>query len=384
MAAKPPLFPLKTKIRHFEHSEKTKFKQTRCVKISERRANSPLNMPIKYFFFATFAPHIAKMDFNQVIKKTFQGELQLFEKYLHEAVANEDPRISKAVNHILKTRGKYLRPILVFLSAKVCGDITPKTYFGAVAVELLHTASLVHDDVIDESAMRRGRPSVNAIFCNTYAVLIGDYLLSIAALEGVKMEDLEIINMIVGLSKSLAEGEINQFVVANEMIIDEEEYFNVIDKKTASLMRACTIIGAKTAGADKDIVDQFSLLGQSLGIAFQIKDDIFDYFSDDIGKPIGNDIREGKVTLPLIYALQNAPKHEAKQIFELIEARDFTIENVKKILDFAKNNGGIEYAYRKIDEQIALAENITKATIADEEKRELMRQLLRYLRDRRY
>ena len=324
------------------------------------------------------------MDYSQVIKASFREELQLFDKYLRESVANSNPRISNVVNHIFGASGKYLRPILVFLSAKACGKITPATYHGAVTVELLHTASLVHDDVIDKSEMRRNQPSTNAIFDNTYSVLMGDYLLSTAALEGFKTDDIEIIKLIAELAKNLAEGEINQYVIATEMIIDENEYFDVIDKKTASLMRACAIIGAKTAGADKKTIAQFSQLGQLWGIAFQLKDDIFDYFSDDIGKPIGNDVREGKITLPLIYALKNASESEAKQMTEIIYARDYSPENIKKLFDFTKANGGIDYAYGKIDECISSAEKIVNETIIGDNEKKMIRMFLQYLRERRY
>ena len=324
------------------------------------------------------------MDFNQLIKESFREELQLFDTCLRESVANDNPRISNVVKHIFGASGKYLRPILVFLSAKACGKITPETYHGAVTVELLHTASLVHDDVIDRSEIRRSQPSANAIFDNTHSVLIGDYLLSSAALEGFKMDDTEIAKMIAELAKNLAEGEINQYVIATEMIIDENEYFDVIDKKTASLMRACTIIGAKTANADEKTVEQFGQLGQLLGIAFQLRDDIFDYFTDDVGKPIGNDIREGKITLPLIYALRSAPEREAKQMQEIIFARDFSTENIKKLFDFTKANGGIEYAYAKIDSCIADAEKIVAECKIDDDKKQMMRSLLHYLRDRKY
>ena len=324
------------------------------------------------------------MDYNQVIKESLREELQLFDKHLRKSVENDNPRISKVVEYIFGTCGKYLRPILVFLSAKACGEVTPETYHGAVAVELLHTASLVHDDVVDESEMRRSQPSVNAIFDNTRSVLVGDYLLSTAALEGIKMDDFEIVKIISELAKGLAEGEINQYVIATEIIIDEDEYFDVIDKKTASLMRACAIIGAKTAGADEKTVSQFGKLGQSLGIAFQIRDDIFDYFSDDVGKPIGNDIREGKITLPLIYALKNAPESEAKQMTEIIYARNYTPSTIKQLFDFTKANGGIEYAYKKIDECISDAEKIVNEAIVGDDKKQLMKMLLQYLRDRKY
>ena len=324
------------------------------------------------------------MEFNQVIKKLLHEELHLFERCLRESVKNDNPRVSKVVEYIFGANGKYLRPILVLLSAKACGGITPKTYHGAVAVELLHTASLVHDDVVDESQMRRSQPSVNAVFDNTIAVLVGDYLLSAAALEGIKMDDMEVIKMVSSLAKGLAEGEINQYVIASEIIISEQEYFNVINQKTASLMRACTTIGAKTAGTDEKTVAKFGDLGEALGVAFQIRDDIFDYFSDDVGKPIGSDIREGKITLPLIYALRTAPESEAKQMLEIIYARDYSTENIQKLFDFTKANNGIEYAYFTIDKCIADADKILEETGINENAKQLMRLLLHYLRDRKY
>jgi octaprenyl-diphosphate synthase len=325
------------------------------------------------------------MDYNKVIRDYLREELRLFDKYLREAVENNNPRISRLVGHIFGASGKYLRPILVLLSAKSCGKITPEAYHGAVTVELVHTASLVHDDVVDEAEMRRSQPSVNAVFDNTRSVLLGDYLLSSALRESVKTRDWVIINFLAGLGRNLVEGELNQYAIATEIIIDENEYFDVIDKKTASLMHACAVIGAKTAGADERTVSQFGNLGQALGVAFQIKDDIFDYFSDDIGKPIGNDIREGKITLPLIYALRNAPEDETKQMLEIIHARNYSVENIKKLFDFAKEKGGIDYAYGKIDECIVVAQQVVDEFDFENDKvKEMMNLLLMYSRDRRY
>lgn len=324
------------------------------------------------------------MDHNQVIKDSFREELQLFDKYLQKSIASDNPRISNVVKHIFKVCGKRLRPILVFLSAKACGKITPETYHGAVTVELLHTASLVHDDVVDESEMRRSQPSVNAVFDNTRSVLVGDYLLSSALMESIKTQNIEIISIVAALGRNLVEGELNQYAIATEIIIDENEYFEVIDKKTASLMRACAIIGAKTAGADEKTVAQFGQLGQLLGIAFQIKDDIFDYFSDDVGKPIGSDICEGKITLPLIYALRNAPESETKQMTEIIYARNYSPSTIKTLFDFTRANGGIDYAYEKIDACISSAEKIINEFTFENEMKELMQLLLIYLRSRKF
>ncbi|NLX65224.1 MAG: polyprenyl synthetase family protein, partial [Bacteroidales bacterium] len=267
------------------------------------------------------------MDQDQIIRDFLREELALFDVYLKEAIKNESPHISEIVDYVFKTNGKRLRPLLVLLTAKACGRVVPETYHGAVTVELLHTATLVHDDVIDKSDMRRGRHSVNAVFDNTKAVLVGDYLLSSALAESVKTKDFNIIRIMSELGKTLAEGELVQFSLAEEILIDEASYFQVIEKKTASLLRASTTIGALTAGASPEIVSEFNRLGGILGICFQIRDDIFDYYSADVGKPTGNDIREGKITLPLIYALKNAPKEAADEIMKIIQSGIYSEKN---------------------------------------------------------
>ena len=273
---------------------------------------------------------------------------------------------------------------MVLLTAKACGGIIPETYHGAATVELLHTATLVHDDVIDRSDIRRGRRSVNAVYDNTRAVLIGDYLLSTALAESVKTKNLEIVRLISELGQNLAEGELNQFSLASEIIIDEKEYFDVIDKKTASLMRASIAIGAITGGAGEEMVSRLAYMGSILGICFQIRDDIFDYYSADVGKPTGNDIKEGKITLPLIYALRNAPKASSDEMIRLIESRDYSDENIIRLLRFAKEQGGVDYAYNKMNSLLAEGEEIISNFPFNEEIKSLMRLFLSYLRDRSY
>ncbi len=202
------------------------------------------------------------MDQSQVIKDFLREELFLFDDYLRESVKSDNPRIADIVAYVLNTNGKRLRPTLVLLTAKACGQIIPETYHGAVTVELLHTATLIHDDVIDKSDMRRGKLSVNAVYDNTQAVLVGDYLLSTALAESVKTNDLAIVKIISELGKNLSEGELNQFSLAKEIIIDEDAYFEVIDKKTGSLMRASIAIGAMTGGAGSDLIGKLSHLGR--------------------------------------------------------------------------------------------------------------------------
>ncbi len=322
------------------------------------------------------------MDESQVIKESLRDELNQFNSYLRKALETDNTRISDIVRHAFKVDGKRIRPMLVFLVAKCCGEITPATYHGAVTVELLHTATLIHDDVVDEALTRRGQPSANAVFDNKRSVLAGDYVLSSALVESVKTENLEIIGIISELGKNLAEGELNQYSLANEIIIDEKEYYKVIDKKTASLLYACAKIGAITAGADRFTIEEFGKVGRILGIAFQIRDDIFDYYKADVGKPTGNDIREGKITLPLIYALKNAPQEVSDEMMNIIRSFDFSPENIEILLDFAKRNGGIEYAQKTMETLLDEAEQIIKSVSINNEFKIMLNLLVMYLKNR--
>lgn len=324
------------------------------------------------------------MDQSQIIRDFLQEELELFDIYLRESIKNDNPRISGIIDYVFKANGKRLRPMLVLLTAKACGQIIPETYHGAVTVELLHTATLVHDDVIDKSDMRRGKSSVNAVFDNTRAVLVGDYLLSTALAESVKTKDFNIVRIMSELGRSLAEGELVQYSLAEEILINEASYFEVIDKKTASLLRASVTIGAITGGAPPQTISKFGRLGGILGICFQIRDDIFDYYKIDVGKPTGNDIREGKVTLPLIYALKNAPKSLSDEVLRVIHSRDYSEENIEFVLDFAKEYQGVEYAYKKIRELLDEAEGIISELSIEDHLKDLLRILLIYLNNREY
>lgn len=322
------------------------------------------------------------MDESQVIKESLRDELNQFDIYLWKSLENNNSRISEILRHAFKVDGKRIRPMLVFLVAKCCGEITPATYHGAVTVELLHMATLMHDDVVDEASTRRGQPSSNAVFDNKRSVLAGDYVLSSALRESVKTNNLEIIGIISELGQNLAEGELNQYSLVNEIIIDEEEYFKVIDKKTASLLYACAKIGAITAGADRFTIDEFGKAGRILGIAFQIRDDIFDYYKADVGKPTGNDIREGKITLPLIYALNHAPQALSDEMMKIIRSCDFSPANIELLLEFAKSNGGIEYAQKTIDNLLEEAEQIIENVSIDNEFKITLNLLVMYLKNR--
>jgi octaprenyl-diphosphate synthase len=323
------------------------------------------------------------MDKKLLIAQPVAEELKKFNSYYKESVFCNNPRIQEVINHIMKSDGKKIRPILLLLAAKACGEINETTYHTAITVELLHTASLIHDDVVDESKIRRGKASVNAAYDNKMAVLAGDYFLSTALIKSVLTGNMDIISNISTLGRNLAEGELNQLSLAKELIIDEGEYFEVIKKKTASLMSVCMRTGAMSVNASDEDIAKFTELGEAFGICFQLRDDIFDYFANAIGKPTGNDIREGKVTLPLLHAIKNAPENERQELLSIVNASDYTNENTQKLITYAKEHGGIDYAYLKIEEYKNKAEKII-ATIEKAEVREALEAAVDYIVERVY
>ena len=265
---------------------------------------------------------------RSIIEKPVAAEFARFNDEFEASLRSDTRRLQAVINRILASTGKHIRPLLVLLAAKACGNVTESTINAAVFLELLHTATLIHDDVIDETKQRRGVPSLNAIFDNRVAVLTGDYVLS--------------------SGKDLSEGEIKQMENADESIVDEACYMQVIYKKTATLLAACTTIGAISADASEENIQLLHEFGVNLGYAFQIKDDIFDYFHElNIGKPTGNDIRGGKVTLPLLHALKQGGE-EASRFLDIILQKDFTDEHIEQLISFAKANRGIEYAESKM------------------------------------
>ena len=285
------------------------------------------------------------MDERRKIEEPVSAEFERFNKDFEASLRSETTRLQSAIDVILNSTGKHVRPLLVLLTAKVCGQVTDNTINSAVLLELLHTATLIHDDVIDETKQRRGVPSLNAIFDNRISVLVGDYVLSTALIRSIQTGDLRIVGIISNLGRDLSEGEIKQLETAEESILDENCYLQVIKKKTATLLSACTEIGAISSGASAEVIALCREFGEYLGYCFQIKDDIFDYFKEaNIGKPTGNDIREGKVTLPLLYALRQGREEEAARYLDMILRKDFGAENVDSLIEFAKANGGIEYA----------------------------------------
>ena len=271
------------------------------------------------------------------------------------------------------------------LTAKALGEVNDRTYHGAVTIELLHTATLIHDDVVDDADMRRGQPSLNSVFDNRKTVLCGDFFLSSALTQSVLTENLEIVSIISKLGKNLAEGELMQLLIADEVIIDEEEYFNVIRKKTASLLSSCMKIGALTVGADREKVDTFAELGELIGLGVQLRDDIFDYYDDNIGKPTGNDIREGKITLPLLHAFKNTDEKEHQHAMSIVESKNFTDENINYLINFAKANGGIEYTYAALEQSTDKAiQLVTDLKTISDDMKESFYSVIQYLKVRKY
>lgn len=324
---------------------------------------------------------IQNIDFKTILK----DELELFHQFLHKAINTDSPLLRPALTKLFETSGKQLRPLLLLLTAKSCGGVTEASYHAAVTVELLHTATLVHDDVIDDSSLRRGQPSLNALYDNTRAVLIGDYLLSTSLVESTKTNNIRIVRAIAELGQNLSEGELLQLQLAADSVISEEQYFKVIDKKTASLIKASTLIGAITAGASEECTQTFAQFGEYVGIAFQMRDDIFDYFKQDVGKPTGNDIREGKITLPLLYALRSAPQDVSDAMLSIIKSKVYDEANIESLLTFAKTQGGIEYTTALIDDYLTKAEALlTKLPHLSDEYRGYLHGLLLYLRTRGY
>lgn len=299
------------------------------------------------------------MNDRYKIEEPVAIEFKRFNEEFAASLHSETRRLQSAIDTILKSTGKHVRPLLMLLSAKACGNINDHTINSAVLIELLHTATLIHDDVVDETKERRGVPSLNAVYDNKVSVLVGDYVLSSALIRSIQTGNLEIIGIVSGLGKDLSEGEIKQMETAEESILDENCYMQVIRKKTALLLAACAQIGAISAGATPQDADKCRQFGEYLGYAFQIKDDIFDYFKDsDIGKPTGNDIREGKITLPLLYALKVNGGEEGRQLLTVIVNKDFSTDNIEKMIEFAKLKGGIEYAEQKMKEYHAKALDI--------------------------
>ena len=285
------------------------------------------------------------------IAKPVEKEMEVFNRLFTESLRGHNNDFQSMIDFISGKNGKRIRPLILMLSAKLCGEPNEKSIDYAVMLELLHTATLIHDDVVDNTMERRGQLSVNAKYDNRVAVLLGDYILAMAIARAILSQNFAVLDIISRLAQNLAEGELAQLIASKELQYNEKHYFDVIWKKTAFLLSSCSEMGAISVNATPEKQKKLRLIGENLGMCFQIKDDIFDYFDQgNIGKPTGNDIREGKITLPLIYALNTAPKSDSDRIFALIQNRDFSPETIRQLTDFAKENKGIEYAQSKMQE----------------------------------
>ena len=311
------------------------------------------------------------------------AELDIFEKKFTEAVKSNTPLLDRIMKYIIKRKGKQLRPMFVFLSAKLHGDINESTYRAAALVELLHTATLVHDDVVDESLERRGFFSINAIWKNKIAVLVGDYLLSKGLLLSTTNNDFEHLHILSEAVKQMSEGELLQIEKSRKLNLKEDIYFEIIKNKTASLLSSACAAGAYTTSKDATTTAKMKLFGEKAGIAFQIKDDLFDYGKEDIGKPTGNDIKEKKLTLPLIYTLNNIDAKKRRELIYIIKNENKNAEKVKLVIDTVVASGGISYATEKMNEYRDEALSILYE-FEDGEVRQALEQLVRYTTDRKY
>lgn len=292
------------------------------------------------------------------IRQPVSEELKKFDSYFSEVMKSEIPLLTFIIKYLLNRKGKQMRPVLVFLSAKFFGNTTDSTYTAAALIEMLHTATLVHDDVVDESNERRGFFSISAIWKSKVAVLLGDYLLAKGLLLAVSKKEYDILSLVSDAVREMSEGELMQIKNARKLNIKEAEYFEIIRKKTATLIASCTACGAQSAGADPDSIAAMRSFGELLGIAFQIRDDLLDYQINSLtGKPTGNDIQEKKLTLPLIHALETAELTERRKILSTIKKADKSRKKFNDILAFINRHGGIEYAEKRMNEYALKAKN---------------------------
>ena len=324
------------------------------------------------------------MDYLSVIKKPITEELNHFIDLFNTSLEHQDGLLSQVLMFIKQRSGKRMRPMLMLLIAKAFGCVSEVTQHAAIGLELLHTASLVHDDVVDESGERRGQASVNAFYDNKVAVLVGDYILSTALLHVSYTSSDRIVSGLAELGRTLSDGEILQLENISNQTISEEAYYEVIKRKTAALFEACTEIGALSVGASKEDVEQARLFGLHLGMAFQIRDDIFDYYeSNDIGKPTGNDMAEGKLTLPVIHAVLCTDNGAMKDLALKVRKGEVTPEEVAQLVAFTKENGGIEYAEAKMREFKNKAIGFIEEKIQDADIKQALNAYLDYVIERK-
>ena len=293
--------------------------------------------------------HFMQLTLDE-IKSPITREMDEFEVKFRASMKTNVFLLDKIMSYIVKRKGKQMRPMFVFLSAGASGIISESTYLGASLIELLHTASLVHDDVVDSANYRRGFFSVNALWKNKIAVLVGDFLLSKGLLLSIENNEIELLRIVSQAVKEMSEGELLQMDKARNLDISEEVYYEIIRQKTASLIASCCAVGASSAGAPAEVVSKMKLFGEHVGMAFQIKDDLFDYGDDEIGKPLGIDIKEKKMTLPLIYALSKSSWLEKRRMINIVKNENDKPKKVKEVIDYVKNSGGIIYAKERMNQ----------------------------------
>ncbi|HBV16714.1 polyprenyl synthetase family protein [Chryseobacterium carnipullorum] len=318
------------------------------------------------------------------IKQPINEEMKLFEQKFYESMQSKVPLLDKVTRFIVTTKGKQMRPMFVFLCAKLIGEVNEKTYRGASMIELIHTATLVHDDVVDESFKRRNFFSINALWKNKIAVLVGDYLLSKSVLLSTDHKDYDLLAVISRTIREMSEGELLQLEKARKLDITEEVYYEIIRQKTATLIAACCEIGVLSNNADEVLAKKMMDFGTYTGMAFQIKDDLFDYLSSNvIGKPVGIDIKEKKMTLPLIHTLKNAGEKERKYYFNTIKRYNNDPKRVKELIDFVKSSGGMDYAIKVMKDFQQKAKDLLNE-FPDSEAKKSLHSMLDYVIERKF
>ncbi|WP_445382872.1 polyprenyl synthetase family protein [Robiginitalea sp. IMCC43444] len=324
------------------------------------------------------------MKIASLIKEPIEREMELFEKKFHESMASQVPLLNRITYYIVNRKGKQMRPMFVFLTAKLLneGKVNERTYRGASVIELIHTASLVHDDVVDDSYKRRGFFSINTLWKNKIAVLVGDFLLARGMLLSVDNGDFDLLRIISVAMREISEGELLQIEKARRLDITEEVYYEIIRQKTATLIAACCSLGACSVRPDSEHIETFRKFGELCGMAFQIKDDLFDYGEDRIGKPTGIDIKEQKMTLPLIYALNQANSKDRKWLINSVKNYNKNRRRVKEVIAYVKDSGGLEYAESKMMEFKNEALEIL-ASYPRSDYREALELMVNYVVDRR-
>lgn len=342
------------------------------------------DLPIKPVKRTTFAGNRNQPYMShplKAIKAPIDEELSKFESHFRESMRSKVPLLDRIMYYIVRRKGKQVRPMFVFLSAKTCGQTTEATYVAASLVELLHTATLVHDDVVDDSYERRGFFSINALWKNKIAVLVGDYLLAQGLLLALKNKEFRLLEILSDAVKAMSEGELLQLEKARRLDIEESIYYDVIRQKTASLIAAACSAGAASTTQDEEVIEQMRQFGEAIGISFQIKDDLFDYGYADVGKPLGIDIQDKKLTLPLIYALNKAPADQRRHIINLIKRQSRHPENVVEIIEFVRQSGGLEYAKEAMNKYSQKAFDILES-FPNSAAKSALKELVKYVTER--